>query len=276
MINKKYLKNLRSKEINRKNDFIFNLYYKRIIDSLDIINLNFNNILIIGNNGSIINDYLKYRYKNASFTIYDYSIKNSHLNFQKNNIDLDSWINENNKFDLILSNFFLNLVNNFDILIGKIINSLIPNGLFLGTLPAPDNFLELKNSMMKTDIEIYNGVYNRFNPVINLHKIIEVLKKNKFKIPLVNFEKINLQYNTFDKLLKDIRCMNLSYYYEDKKNTFERKKYFNKLEKNFRKNSVNNYKLSSSFYVISGWKDHPSQQKPLKPGEAKNKLNDYL
>jgi len=276
MINKKYLKNLRSKAINQKNDFIFNLYYKRIIDSLDIINLNFNNILIIGNNGSIINDYLKYRYKNASFTIYDYSIKNSHLNFQKNNIDLDSWINENNKFDLILSNFFLNLVNNFDILIGKIINSLIPNGLFLGTLPAPDNFLELKNSMMKTDIEIYNGVYNRFNPVINLHKIIEVLKKNKFKIPLVNFEKINLQYNTFDKLLKDIRCMNLSYYYEDKKNTFERKKYFNKLEKNFRKNSVNNYKLSSSFYVISGWKDHPSQQKPLKTGEAKNKLNDYL
>ena len=276
MINKKYLKNLRSKAINQKNDFIFNLYYKRIIDSLDIINLEFNNILILGSNGSIINNYLQNRYKNASFTIYDYSINNSHSNFQKSKIDLDSWTNEHNKFDLILSNYFLNLVNNFDSLIGKIINSLIPNGLFLATLPAPENFLELKNAMIQTDIEFYNGAYNRFNPIINLYKIIEILKKNNFMIPLVNLEKINLEYKNFDKLLNDVRSMNLSYYYEDKKNTFERKKYFNKLEKNFRKNSVNNYKLSSSFYIISGWKDHPSQQKPLKPGEAENKLKDYL
>ena len=41
MINKKYLKNLRCKEINNKNDFIFDLYNDRIIDSLEIINLNF-------------------------------------------------------------------------------------------------------------------------------------------------------------------------------------------------------------------------------------------
>ena len=54
MINKKYLKNLRCKEINKKNDFIFDLYNERIIDSLDIINLNFKNILILGNHGSKI------------------------------------------------------------------------------------------------------------------------------------------------------------------------------------------------------------------------------
>ena len=44
MINKKYLKNLRCKEINSKNDFIFDLYNDRIIDSLEIINLNFKKI----------------------------------------------------------------------------------------------------------------------------------------------------------------------------------------------------------------------------------------
>ena len=56
MINKKYLKNLRSKEINKKNDFIFDLYNERIIDSLDIINLKFKKILILGNHGSKITD----------------------------------------------------------------------------------------------------------------------------------------------------------------------------------------------------------------------------
>ena len=42
MINKKYLKNLRCKEINNKNDFIFDLYNERIIDSLE-----YNQVLIL-------------------------------------------------------------------------------------------------------------------------------------------------------------------------------------------------------------------------------------
>ena len=48
--------------------------------------------------------------------------------------------------------------------------------------------------MIKTDIELYGGAYNRFNKFIELTKIIDLLKKNNFKIPLVNLEKINLEY----------------------------------------------------------------------------------
>ena len=70
--------------------------------------------------------------------------------------------------------------------------------------------------------------------------------------------------------------MKLSYYHYDKKKTFERKNYFNKLKKNFIKNKSNNFAINTNFYLISGWKDHSSQQKPLKPGEAKNKLKDFL
>ena len=69
MINKKYLKNLRCKEINNKNDFIYDLYDERIIDSLKIINIDFNNILILGDNGAKLNDFLQKRFHDASFTI---------------------------------------------------------------------------------------------------------------------------------------------------------------------------------------------------------------
>ena len=280
MINKKYLKNLRCKEINNKNDFIFDLYSERIIDSLDIITLKFKKILILGNNGTKLQTYLKKRFRNASFTICDYSIYNSkntdNSNLKTNIIDLDLWEIEYDKYDLILSNFFLNLVNNFENQINKIIESLSPNGLFLSTLPTSLNFVELKTAMIKTDIQLYHGAYNRFNPTIELQKIIESLKKNNFKIPLVNLEKINLEYKNYNKLLKDVHSMNLSYFYLDKKKLFEKKNYFKKLEKNHQKNLNKNYKLSSHFYIISGWKDHSSQQKPLRPGEAKNKLKDYL
>ena len=69
--------------------------------------------------------------------------------------------------------------------------------------------------------------------------------------------------------------MKLSYYHNDKKKTFEKKNYFKKLEKNFIKNKNYNFNLISNFYIVSGWKDHSSQQKPLKPGGEKNKWQNF-
>ena len=280
MINKKYLKNLRSKEINNKNDFIFDLLNERIIDSLNIVTLDFRNILIIGDNGTKLYQYIQKRYKNSLITIYDFKDKNFFNlplnNFKKISTDLDSWSPEKKTYDLIISNFFLNISNKIETDIKKISLSLVSNGFFIATLPSPENFYLLKSAMLKTDLQIYGGAYNRFNPTTDLHNIIEILKKNNFKIPLVNSEKIKIDYKKFNQLLHDIRSMNLSYYYKDKKNIFEKKIYFKELERNFGKNSKGSFELISNFYTISGWKDHFSQQKPLKPGEAKNKLKDYL
>jgi len=260
MINKKYLKNLRCKEINSKNDFIFDLYNERIIDSLEIITLNFKKILILGDNGIKIKKFINKKYKNAFVTLYD---------LKKNDFDLDEWQGEKASYDLIISNFYLFLCNDFNNILKKIITSLISNGFFLATLPTKENFNLLKLAMIKTDIDLYGGVHNRFNQFAELINIIDLLKKNNFKIPLVNLENIKLEYNKFNKLLHDIRSMNLSYYNKDKKQRFEKKKYFKKLEEHFTKNSNNNFSISTNFYIISGWKDHKSQQKPLKPGIKK-------
>jgi trans-aconitate methyltransferase len=278
MINKKYLKNLRCKAINNKNDFIIDLYNERIEDSLDVISIKFKKILILGNQGTKIYRYIQNRYKEAQVIVYDIKAQCSKLDIdiiKKSTIDLDFWVPQENEFDLIISNFYLNICEDFNKLLSKIMKSLLPNGFFLATLPSPENFNILRLAMMKTDMQLYGGAYNRFNRTPELHTIIDILKKNNFKIPLVDYETINLKYNQFSKLLNDIRSMNLSYYQKDKKNTFEKKLYFSILEKNFDKKN-NNFNLKSNFYIISGWKDHSSQQKPIRPGQAKNKLADFL
>ena len=101
MINKKYLKNLRSKEINNKNDFIFDLYNERIVDSLEIINFNFKKILILGDHGTKINEFINKKYKNSSVTLYDSKI---------NNFDLDKWKGDTKEYDLIISNFYIFII----------------------------------------------------------------------------------------------------------------------------------------------------------------------
>ena len=278
MINKKYLKNLRCKEINNKNDFIFDLYNERIIDSLDVINIKFKKILILGDQGSEIYKYIHRRFKEAQVKVYDIKTKisKSELDIiKKSNIDIDFWAPQEKVFDLIISNFYLNICEDLKKILSKIMKSLQPNGFFLATLPSPENFSFLRSAMMKTDMQLYGGTYNRFNRAPELHTIIDLLKKNNFKIPLVDYETINLTYKQFNKLLNDVRSMNLSYYQKDKKNTFEKKSYFSKLEGNFEKEN-DHFNLKSNFYIISGWKDHSSQQKPIRPGQAKNKLADFL
>ena len=278
MINKKYLKNLRCKEINNKNDFIFDLYNERIIDSLDVINIKFKKILILGDQGSEIYKYIHKRFKEAQVTVYDIKTKFSKSDLdiiKKSNIDIDFWLPQEKEFDLIISNFYLNICEDLKKILSKIMKSLLPNGFFLATLPSPENFSLLRSAMMKTDMQLYGGTYNRFNRAPELHTIIDLLKKNNFKIPLVDYETIDLTYKQFNKLLNDVRSMNLSYYQKDKKNTFEKKLYFSKLEGNFEKEN-DHFNLKSNFYIISGWKDHSSQQKPIRPGQAKNKLADFL
>ena len=278
MINKKYLKNLRCKEINNKNDFIFDLYNERIIDSLDVINIKFKKILILGDQGSEIYKYIHKRFKAAQVTVYDIKTKFSKSDLdiiKKSNIDIDFWPPQEKEFDLIISNFYLNICEDLKKILSKIMKSLLPNGFFLATLPSPENFSLLRSAMMKTDMQLYGGTYNRFNRAPELHTIIDLLKKNNFKIPLVDYETIDLTYKQFNKLLNDVRSMNLSYYQKDKKNTFEKKSYFSKLEGNFEKEN-DHFNLKSNFYIISGWKNHSSQQKPIRPGQAKNKLADFL
>ena len=278
MINKKYLKNLRCKEINDKNDFILDLYNERIIDSLDVINIKFKKILILGDQGNEIYKYINKKFKEAEVEVYDIKTKflKSDLDILKKlNIDIDFWVPQEKEFDLIISNFYLNICEDLKKILSKVMKSLLPNGFFLATLPGPENFSLLRSAMMKTDIELYGGTYNRFNRTPELHTIIDLLKKNNFKIPLVDYETIDLTYKQFNKLLNDVRSMNLSYYQKDKKNTFEKKSYFSKLQGNFEKEN-DHFNLKSNFYIISGWKDHSSQQKPIRPGQAKNKLADFL
>ena len=59
MINKKYLKLLRSKDRKYGENFIYNEISKNIIDSIDILKVPFNNVLQFGINDSLVINYLK-------------------------------------------------------------------------------------------------------------------------------------------------------------------------------------------------------------------------
>tara|TARA_B100000963_G_scaffold134493_1_gene116963 strand:- start:4 stop:780 length:777 start_codon:yes stop_codon:yes gene_type:complete len=257
MINKKYLKLLRCKDRKYGENFIYNEISKNIIDSLDILKVHFDNILQLGINDYLVINYLKEKFPNCSITSADIDVSffSKKTDVKLIEIDLDNIQIENNKYDLIFSNFFCQLTSNFEKLIENIFQSLNSNGFFIATIPSTENIYQLIDSMYETDNILYGGMYQRANPILNTNEIFKLLKLYNFDSPLINNNKFSIEYSLFKKLLDDVRFLNLPYIGKDKKNNFENKKYFFHLEKQFKKKYYkNNFYLDINFNTICAWK----------------------
>ena len=257
MINKKYLKLLRSKDRKYEKNFIYNEIARNIIDSLDILKVPFENILQLGINDNLVYNFLKDKFPSCSITSADIDlsafIKKADQNLIE--IDLDNLQIKDKKFDLIFSNFFCQLTSNFEKLIENIFQRLNSNGFFIATIPSTENIYQLVNSMYETDNILYGGMYQRINPSLDTNDIFKILKLNNFDSPLINTNNFSIEYSVFKKLLDDVRFLNLSYIGNDKRNTFENKKYFIQLEKQFRKKYYKeSFNLDIKFNTICAWK----------------------
>ena len=257
MINKKYLKLLRSKDRKYGNNFIYNEISKNIIDSLDILKVPFNNILQLGINDNLVTNYLKEKFPSCSLTSadIDLSILSKKTDQKLIEIDLDNFQIKDNKFDLIFSNFFCQLTSNFERLIKNIFLNLNANGFFIATIPSNDNIYQLVNSMYETDNVLYGGFHKRVNTILETNDIFKILKLYNFDAPLINTNSFTIEYSVFKKLLDDVRFLNLSYSGMDKRNSFENKKYFILLEKQYRKKYYReNFNLDINYNTICAWK----------------------
>ncbi len=255
MINNKYLKLLRSKNV--RDNFIYEAISKRIVDSLDLIKVPFLNILEYGVNDNVVNNYLSNKFPKSNIISSDIAINNI-SNYKKSKflkINIEKLQLTNEYYNLIYSNFFLQLSNDFEETLNILHSSLKSNGFFIATIPDIDNAYQLVNSMYKTDLHLYNGAYQRTNPTKNVEVIFSYLKKFNFDIPTINSEDIIIKYDSFENLLKDIKNTKLSYCYYDKKNNFENKNYFNLLEEEYKNNYFDGkYTLNIKFNMISAWK----------------------
>ena len=281
LINKNFHTFQRNKIIKDKDRFIYREISNRINLSLENINLTVTDCLEIGFSSNSTYSYISSRFKKINYAVLDISKKNLERdNLEKKLIchDHDKWILKENEFDLIISNFYLHLTNDFDLLLSNINSSLKKNGFFIAAIPSINCFHEIKDCMIQADLEMYEGAYRRFKELLNVEKISQILKKNNYKIPVIEIDTIELRYKEFNKLLNDIRYLGNSYVYKDRKKKFEHKNYFKTVEDIYWKkySNKNQLILSLEIIIITGWKEDPSQQIPLKPGEAKISLKDFL
>ena len=181
--------------------------------------------------------------------------------------------------DLIVSALALQFVNDLPGTLIQIRRALKPDGLLLAALIGGDSLTELRECFAQAESEIEGGVSPRVAPFADVRELGALLQRAGFALPVVDFDRLTVRYNSVLDLMRDLRHMGATNVLtERRRKPLKRATLYRLAEIYARRFADADGRLRATFEIawLSGWVPHESQQKPLKPGSARQRLADAL
>ena len=181
--------------------------------------------------------------------------------------------------DLVVSALALQFVNDLPGTLIQIRRALKPDGLLLAALIGGDSLTELRESFAQAESEIEGGISPRVAPFADLRELGALLQRAGFALPVVDSDRLIVRYRSIFDLMRDLRRMGATNVLYERRRTPLRRATLQRLGEVYaRRFSDADGRLRATFEIawLSGWAPHESQQKPLKPGSATQRLADAL
>jgi SAM-dependent methyltransferase len=181
--------------------------------------------------------------------------------------------------DLIVSGLSLQSANDLPGVLVQVRRALKPDGLFLAALLGDDTLTELRQSFAVAESELDGGVSPRVAPFADVREMGALLQRAGFALPVTDLDRITVRYATPFRLLRDLRRMGAANpLVERRRVPLRRVTLMRAMEVYAERFADPDGKVRASFDVIwlSGWSPHESQQQPLPPGSARQRLADAL
>ena len=181
--------------------------------------------------------------------------------------------------DLVVSALALQFVNDLPGTLIQIRRALKPDGLLLAALIGGDSLTELRESFAQAESEIEGGISPRVAPFADLRELGALLQRAGFALPVVDSDRLIVRYRSVFDLMRDLRRMGATNVLYERRRTPLRRATLQRLGEVYaRRFSDADGRLRATFEIawLSGWAPHESQQKPLKPGSATQRLADAL
>ncbi|MCY1704636.1 class I SAM-dependent methyltransferase [Pannonibacter sp. SL95] len=180
---------------------------------------------------------------------------------------------------LIASALSLQLVNDLPGALIQIRRALSPDGLFLGAVLGGETLSELRDCLMRAELELTGGAGPRVAPFADTRDLGALLQRAGFALPVTDTDKLTVRYDNLFGLMRDLRAMGgTSILTERSRKPLSRAVFLKAAELYAADHADADGRIRATFQVVylSGWAPHESQQKPLKPGSAKMRLADAL
>lgn len=244
----KTVRHLREKRVQKKwhdHNFLHDWAKQDLEDRLSLINRKFENIVELDK----------------------HTKDNEILNFEKNSMDQ------------AISILSLHNSNDLPGLLAQVQNILKPDGLFIACLFGGETLFELRDCLQQAEMELTGGITPRIHPFADKQDIGALLQRTHYALPVIDSERIIVTYDTIFKLMHDLRYMGESNILQTRSKKFSHRELFfraNEIYKNIYTDKDGRLEATFEIIFALGWSPHESQQKPLKPGSAKERLSDTL
>ncbi len=181
--------------------------------------------------------------------------------------------------DLAVSLLAFQFVNDLPGTLLQIRRALRPDGLLLAALVGGDTLSELRHAFAAAEAEIEDGVSPRVIPFPDVRDVGALLQRAGFALPVTDVDRIAVRYASPLALMHDLRRMGATNpLLERSRRPLKRATLMRMMEIYAERFSDCDGRIRATFEIVwlSGWAPHESQQKPLAPGSARQRLADVL
>ncbi len=181
--------------------------------------------------------------------------------------------------DLVVSALSLQFVNDLPGTLIQIRRALKPDGLFLAALIGGDSLNELRQAFAQAESEVEGGASPRVAPFADLRELGALLQRAGFALPVVDSDKLTVRYQSAVALMHDLRRMGATNILSERRRAPLKRATLERMAEIYAQRFADaDGRLRATLEIVwlSGWAPHESQQKPLKPGSATQRLADAL
>jgi SAM-dependent methyltransferase len=181
--------------------------------------------------------------------------------------------------DLVVSALVLQFVNDLPGTLIQIRRALKPDGLLLAALAGGDTLTELRQAFAAAEAEIEDGISPRVVPFSDVRDMGALLQRAGFALPVTDIDRVTARYASPISLMHDLRRMGATNpLLERSRRPLKRATLRRMTEIYAERFADRDGRIRATFEIVwlSGWAPHESQQKPLAPGSARQRLADVL
>ncbi len=241
-------------------NFLFNNISDSVLEKITEIKDSYKNILLITSDKDELLSKI-FNLKFDSIIIVSY-FENKRLKESKNYdfSELPKIFNSKKfeeSFDLVISNLCLHRVNDIMNFTNSIKKLLTKNGLYFCSYFGGRSLNELRESLIQTDDQIRNKIFQRVIPFIDMVDAVNIHNKIGFIEIVSDKTKYNLKYTNVKKILEDIKGMGENSCLTEKFKGLITKNFIDQLEINYKKKfltSDNKLKLTCETIYLVMWK----------------------
>jgi SAM-dependent methyltransferase len=182
-------------------------------------------------------------------------------------------------YDLIVSLFDLDVVDDVPGFLARARAHLRPDGLFLAAAIGGDSLTELREAFLAADEEIGGGAYLRVAPFIPLSAAAGLLQRAGFALPVSDVETHTVRYQSPLSLMRELKALGASNPLAERPGRPATMRLIRSATQHYERLAADpdgRVRATLEIVWLSGWAPHENQQKPLKPGSADISLTKIL